>query len=782
MSATWLWARSDLRRRWLSVLALTVLVALATGSTLAFVAGARRAGSAIDRYEDATDMPDAAVFSTSEPSSRLMDALHGVPQIASIERTDAAVVVPEPMGVGQALTLIAADDNPAVVGRAMLIAGRYLTPGATDEILINERSAHDFDLHPGQRVQLESIACVARCGPEPAGEASIVGVVRLPPDLTNDPSSTAFALAGPNFLEGRWRSAMRPGTLLWLHLGDRRDTAAVIAEVSPHIGGAEISNVLALMQVADRAARLQREALFVAAVAVAMAGLLVTSQALARHLGGRGRDPQPLAAIGLDTRGRRTAALLAIGPALLLGLGGGIVVAVALSPIFPLGGARRADPDAGLHADLVVLGVGLAVAVLLLAAVAVMVAGRWARAGSDPPTEPRVSRLARVISAWGFGPVSATGSRFALEPGRGRSRLPIVPTIVALVASTAVLCGALVVRRSIDGLLAHGNRFGQSWALIVGAQHTDMDSVARSLATDRRVAGVALAAQGGVLLTSGDRTTHMTAIGLRGVDHAAPVTVLEGRAPASEDEIAVGSGSLRDLGLHVGDRTTMAGGCGQRDVTIVGRVAMPLVGTADPDDGTLLPLDTFHAVCSDQLVASIDSNTSVLVQLRHQRDAASLTQGLDPQQFLVRQRFVPGSVRAIEDLRQVPLVVAVLVGLLALTAAAHALALAVRRRRGDLAVLRALGLRPRQTAAVVRWQALTLATVAIVVGMPIGAAFGQVLWSTIAESSHFLPRTNTPAAGFALFTAATVAAAVALSWWPGHQASRVRPGEILRSE
>ena len=170
-----------------------MLVALVTGSTLAFVVGARRAGSAIDRYEEATDTPEAAVFSTSEPSSKLMDALHGVPQIASIERTDAAVVVPEPMGVAQAWTLIAADDNPAVVGRAMLIAGRYLTPGATDEILINERSAHDFDLHPGQRVQLESIACVVpRCGPKPAGEASIVGVVRLPPDLTNDPSATAL--------------------------------------------------------------------------------------------------------------------------------------------------------------------------------------------------------------------------------------------------------------------------------------------------------------------------------------------------------------------------------------------------------------------------------------------------------------------------------------------------------------------------------------------------------------------------------------------------------------
>jgi ABC-type lipoprotein release transport system permease subunit len=209
---------------------------------------------------------------------------------------------------------------------------------------------------------------------------------------------------------------------------------------------------------------------------------------------------------------------------------------------------------------------------------------------------------------------------------------------------------------------------------------------------------------------------------------------------------------------------------------------MPLIGTADPDDGTLLPLDAFHALCADKLVASIDSNTSVLLRLRDPADAAAIRKGLDSNQFLVQPRFTPGAVRAIDDVRAVPLVVAILVGLQALLAVAHALALAVRRRRGDLAVLRALGLRPRQTAAVVRWQSLTLAALAIVVGVPAGIAGGRLLWSSIAGSSHFLVRTDVLAWGLAVLAGGIVVGALAASVWSGQRAARLHTAEILRSE
>ena len=63
--------------------------------------------------------------------------------------------------------------------------------------------------------------------------------------------------------------------------------------------------------------------------------------------------------------------MLASTPRALIVAGGGALLAVmgaiALSPVFPIGIARLADPDVGLHADWLVIGVGVAgVAVIVL--------------------------------------------------------------------------------------------------------------------------------------------------------------------------------------------------------------------------------------------------------------------------------------------------------------------------------------------------------------------------------------------------------------------------------
>ena len=58
---------------------------------------------------------------------------------------------------------------------------------------------------------------------------------------------------------------------------------------------------------------------------------------------------------------RRQLVMMGMVPTVLAAVGGGVlavVAAIALSPLFPLGVARRADPDVGLHADWAVLAVG----------------------------------------------------------------------------------------------------------------------------------------------------------------------------------------------------------------------------------------------------------------------------------------------------------------------------------------------------------------------------------------------------------------------------------------
>ena len=71
-----------------------------------------------------------------------------------------------------------------------------------------------------------------------------------------------------------------------------------------------------------------------------------------------------------------------------------------------------------------------------------------------------------------------------------------------------------------------------------------------------------------------------------------------------------------------------------------------------------------------------------------------------------------------------------------LIALGHVLMLAVRRRRHELAVLRAIGWRPGEASSTIRWQAGTIALLALVFGVPAGLVIGRLLWVAIAERWH----------------------------------------------
>ncbi len=61
MRASWLIARADLRRRWGTVVALTLLVGLVSAIVLTAFAGARRTSTAFDRFRQETVARDLAV-------------------------------------------------------------------------------------------------------------------------------------------------------------------------------------------------------------------------------------------------------------------------------------------------------------------------------------------------------------------------------------------------------------------------------------------------------------------------------------------------------------------------------------------------------------------------------------------------------------------------------------------------------------------------------------------------------------------------------------------------
>ena len=64
---------------------------------------------------------------------------------------------------------------------------------------------------------------------------------------------------------------------------------------------------------------------------------------------------------------------------------------------------------------------------------------------------------------------------------------------------------------------------------------------------------------------------------------------------------------------------------------------------------------------------------------------------------------------------------------------AHALMVGVQRHRHDVAVVRALGLRPTQARSVVRWQASILAALGAGLGLVVGLLVGRLVWQRVVH-------------------------------------------------
>ena len=177
-------------------------------------------------------------------------------------------------------------------------------------------------------------------------------------------------------------------------------------------------------------------------------------------------DYPALNALGFTRRQLFESAMLRA--ALVAVLGGllAVVLAIALSPLTPIGAARTAEPDPGLRVDGFVLGVGVVAVVLAVLALAAIPAWRTrarVRCSSGTPESTRPSRLARALGTAGaWLPVTA-GVRMALEPGRGRTAVPVRTTIVSALLAIATVTGAVVFAASLDHLVSTPRLYGWNW-------------------------------------------------------------------------------------------------------------------------------------------------------------------------------------------------------------------------------------------------------------------------------------------------------------------------------
>jgi hypothetical protein len=139
-------------------------------------------------------------------------------------------------------------------------------------------------------------------------------------------------------------------------------------------------------------------------------------------------------------------------------------------------------------------------------------------------------------------------------------------------------------------------------------------------------------------------------------------------------------------------------------------------------------------------------------------------------------------VQVVKDVAALPLVLSAFLAVLALGAVGHALSIAVRRRRHELAVLRALGLTRRQSRLVIGTQATLLAVIGLAFGIPLGIALGRTLWRAAANMLPLAYQPPVALLALVLIGPLALVAAYLLAAWPARRAARLRTAQILRTE
>jgi len=368
------------------------------------------------------------------------------------------------------------------------------------------------------------------------------------------------------------------------------------------------------------------------------------------------------------------------------------------------------------------------------------------------------------------------GAGLALERGSGRRTLPVWPAIVGATAGVLGIVGAFGLLRGIDDALSHPDRSGQVWHAEIGPTKDHPESSILSAIESEPV--VASARQRRIDLDVNGAGLPVYA--LDPIKGGQSFTVLRGRGPSAPDDVVLGPATARALHRRIGDVVRIGGAQG-RDVHIVGLGLLLQTPHSAFDQGAWMTSAGLGALAPDE----DQFERTVVVRFAggppHDATIGRLQEKLGDD-VEIDAITLPEDVTYLRNVRSLPKALAGFLALLGLCALGHALVTAVRRRRHDLAVLRALGFRPLQVAGSILWQALTVAVLALAVGIPLGLVAGRWSWRWVANATPLRYVGPLPAAVMIASAPLSLVAASLFSVWPARRAARLRPAEVLRTE
>jgi ABC-type antimicrobial peptide transport system permease subunit len=828
MGSVWLSLRADLRRRWRPLAALALLLGLIGGVVLTAAAGAQRTDTAYPRLLRWASAAQVDVLPEGNVSPlAYLAAVARLPQVAALSvGVEYQMVIPVRHGLPETAVMTYASPNASMgvtTDRFKIQQGRMFGSRSAGQAVIDPELASLEHLRPGSTLHLLAVPNNPKTGsPEirravpVAFRVSAVGVFDsqvVPATATNSgpmvllspPFTGTLAAARSEYgTEGAVR--LRPGASVTGFLA----AADMLAKRYPAATGGSVAAISLADEIAATQHAIRPDAVALAAFA-ALAGLIalaVVGQLLGRQLSLDAAEFPILRVLGM-TRGRLVGLSLARVGAVTLA--GGVVaaaVAVAASPLMPIGPARLAEPQPGVQVNLAVLGVGFAVIALLPLLVLVPAAWRAAARAQGPlgvaePAAP--GRASRVGSALGLAG-STTGSigvRMAFEPGRGRTAVPVRSALAGTVVAITAVVAALAFGASLIGLVGTPHRYGQNWDQELDLNFAGVTAWrgAKLLSAEPAISAYA-AGNYGQLSVDGK---IVAAIGISPVRGQGYLTLLSGHDPSGPGQIVLGAQTLRAVHRGLGQivrvvvNPTATGGVTVRQVMRVVGVAVFAgfsrggFAATDLGVGAAVPAAVLSAPFPGTGCVNATCYSFFLLRYRPGTNlnatAARLTAALaalgcppGPESCSVTADQRPTDITNYASVRDTPLVLSAVLALLAVATLAHVLLTGVRLRRRDLAVLKTLGLTRSQALRVVSWQASALAAAALLVGLPLGVLAGRWAWALFAGSAGVSAQAEIPVPLVLAIIPGALLLANLIAAGPGWTAARIRPALILRSE
>jgi ABC-type lipoprotein release transport system permease subunit len=805
MNAVWYRARAELRARWKAWLALAVLVGAVGGAVMAAAGGARRTDTAYRRFLVAQRAMDIVLI---PEGSRDVPALSEVERLPGIIQSSRVYTVPgkirTPSGRESVYPAVFPLIDPTgrfgeSINRVKILEGRPPDPRRADEVSVTLSVARGLQIAVGDRLrfdvfdhdrdgnatndvlttlQLHVVAIEVAPGEfESLGGQSITGVHLSP----------ALAVKDPRLLS-RYEEAL---VLRVKNGGAGLD--ALQKEIERR--GLPVEQAVSLPEQnvgVERSNRFQAIALWLIAALGGVTALAVFGQILARQAFLESVEYPTLRGLGMD-QGH----LMAVGMLRAAGIGMvaaavSVVVAILLSPLTPTGLARVAEPTPGFRVDAVVLGFGTLTVIVLILGVSLLPVYRTARARTtmlgtaEIGSEERMSRLDRGLGGLGLPSSMAIGIRMGIDPGSGRTAVPVRSAILGTTFGIATVVAALTFSASLNHLTRSPDLFGWNWDAVTGPTQSQptREDVARA---ESAIAGSPLVKEFGrgypeTLIVGG---RPLLALGL----DPTPVgpSMIDGHAPTAQDEIALGTDTLHQLHLGIGDIVEVRGqgdpsrgtkGTALR-MRVVGRLAMPtfFLSFNRPGHGAAVTLGAMN-----KLQGETGYSFAFFVRFA---DGVSVRRGtaeLERLGLFVLRGSESADLGSLRRVTNVPLVLAGLLSLMAAATVAHALVTSIRRRRRDFAILKTLGFVGRQVGATVAWQASTLVAVALVVGVPLGVAGGRWGWRAFSDGLGVVPAPTISGVTLLLLFPIAVLLTNLVAFVPGRIAARMHPAPVLRTE